>query len=149
MGCLVRQHGAVDVAIIGCEDDGLRFSDVERGPGGEFWYVRARLRVPELDASLRVFAHSWTGFDDLIVFFRGLAADWRGWLGERTYESLEHDLRLTATHDGHGHVRLAVEMRQCSVPDGWSAAAVVSIDPGEEMTRIAEDVASLLSPSGP
>jgi Family of unknown function (DUF6228) len=54
-----------------------------------------RLRVPGLDASRRVWAHYATGFDELVAFFNGLAADWRGWQGERTYESLEHDLRLT------------------------------------------------------
>jgi hypothetical protein len=28
---------------------------------------------------------------------------------------------------------------------GWSAVAVISLEPGEEMTRVAEDVAALLS----
>ena len=67
--------------------------------------------------------------------------------GARTYESLEHDLRLTATHDGH--VQLVVQLRETLVPHGWSATAVVQIDPGEEMTRAAEDVAALLSPPEP
>lgn len=35
---------------------------------------------------------------------------------------------------------------QSSVPDGWSAAAVIRPDPGEEMTRAAGDVAALLVP---
>ena len=96
------------------------------------------------DASLRVSAHYATGFDELAGFFRELAADWCGWQGERAYESLERELRLTATHDGH--VRLAVFLRQSSVPDRWSAAAVIRLDPGEEMTRVAGDVAALLVP---
>jgi Family of unknown function (DUF6228) len=137
----------VDLAIVGREADGLRFSDIERGPKGEIWYVWARLRVPYLDASLRVSAHYATSFDELVGFFRGLAADWRGWVGERTYESLERDLRLTATHDGH--VRLAVQLRQSSIPDGWSASALVRLDPGEEMSRAARDIADLLSPLEP
>jgi hypothetical protein len=130
--------------MVGREADGLQFAEVERGPDGEIEYAWARLRVAGLDASLRVWAQYATGFDELVGFFRGLAASWRGWQGERTYESLEHDLRLTATHDGH--VRLAVQLRQSTVPDGWSAAAVIRLDPGEEMTRAAEDVAALLSP---
>jgi Family of unknown function (DUF6228) len=64
--------------------------------------------------------------------------------GTRTYESLEHDMRLTATHDGH--VQLVVQLRETMVPDGWSATAVVQLDLGEEMTRAAGDVAALLSP---
>jgi Family of unknown function (DUF6228) len=47
-----------------------------------------------LDALLRVSSHYATGFNELVRFFREFAADWRGWPGERTYESLEHELRL-------------------------------------------------------
>jgi hypothetical protein len=133
---------AVD-AMVGREGDGLWFGDVERGPGAEIWYAGVRLLVPGLDARLRVSAHYATGFDDLVAFFRGLASQWRGWQGERTYESLERELRLTAVHDGH--VRLAVQLRQASVPGGWSVTAVVQLDPGEELARAAEDVAALLS----
>jgi hypothetical protein len=85
-----------------------------------------------------------TGFEELAGFFRKLAADWCGWRGEWAYESLERELRLTATRDGH--VRPAVFLRQSGVPDGWSAAAVMRLDPGEEMTRVAGDVAALLVP---
>jgi Family of unknown function (DUF6228) len=129
--------------MVGREADGLQFSHVERGPHGEIEFAWARLRVHGLDASMRVSSHYATGFDELVAFFHGLASDWRGWQGERTYESLEHDLRLTATHDGH--VRMAVQLRQSSFPDGWSAAAVIRLDPGEEMTRAADDVAALLA----
>ena len=137
----------MDVAIVGRSTDGLHFSDVERGPDGEIWYVWARLKVAGLDASWRVSAHYATGFDELTEFFHGLAARWRGWEGVRTYESLEHELRLTAVHDGH--VRLAVQLRQSSLPDGWLASAVVQIDPGEEMTQAAEAVRALLSSPRP
>ena len=137
----------VHVAMIGRETDGLQFSDVERGPDGNIWYVWARLKTAGLDATLRVSAHYATGFDELVEFFHRLAADWRGWQGERAYESLEHDLRITAIHDGH--VRLAVQLLQSSLPDGWSAAAVIQLDPGEEMTEAADNVAALLSPLEP
>jgi hypothetical protein len=132
------------MASIGREDAGLQLSNVERGSDGEIWYVRARLRADGLDASLRVSSCYATGFDELVGFFQGLAADWRGWPGERTYESLEHELRLTATHDGH--LRIAVHLRQSSLPDGWSASAAFRVDPGEEMTQAAESVTALLSP---
>jgi Family of unknown function (DUF6228) len=133
----------VDTVTVGRENAGLWFQDVERGPSGEIWYVWARLRVDGLDAPLRVSSHYANGFDELAGFFQMLAADWRGWPGERSYESLEHELRLTARHDGH--VRIAVELRQSSLPDGWSASGVVIIDPGEELTSAAEEVTELLS----
>lgn len=86
-----------------------------------------RLRVDGLDALLRVSSDYPTGFNELVRFFRELADDWRGWPGERTYESLGHELRLAASHDGH--VRIAVQLRKSSLPDGWSASAVFSVDP--------------------
>lgn len=129
--------------MVGSENNGLRFSDVKRGPDGEIWHVWVNLRLGGLDASWPVSPDYAAGFDELAEFFRRLADDWRGWPGERTYESLEHDLRLTATHDGH--VRLAVQLSQSGLPDGWSASGVFRVDPGEEMTRAAEDLADLLS----
>ena len=141
--CSLGQHVPVDTVTVGRVDDGLRFSDVERGPDGQIWYVWMHLRAGGLDASLRVSSHYATGFDELVGFFHGLAADWRGWPGERIYESLEHELRLTASH--YGHVRIAVQLHQSSLPDGWSASGAFRVDPGEEMTRAAEDVTALLS----
>lgn len=129
--------------MLGREDDGLRFSDAERGPDGQVWYVWVRLRVGGLDAPVRVSSHYATGFDELVRFVRGLAADWRGWQGERTYESLEHELRLTASHDGH--VRIVARLHQSSLPGGWSASGEFRVDPGEELTIAAESVADLLT----
>lgn len=131
----------MDTATVGREGDSLRFGDVERGPEGEIWFVTVRLQVPDLQASLRVSAHYATGFDDLVAFFRALASDWRGWQGARAYESVAHDLRLTATHDGH--VRLTAQL--CKEPDEWSVTTAFRLDPGEEMTSVVEDVAALLS----
>ena len=117
---------------------------MRRDPKGETGSVVVRLRVPGLDASRQVWGYYATDFPALVAFFNGLASDWRGWQGERAYESLEHDLRLTATHDGHVH--LVVQLQDTSRRDGWSATGVVHLDTGEEMTRAAEDVAALLSP---
>jgi hypothetical protein len=120
----------------------LRFAQVQHGADGTVRAVEVSVRTPGLAARLQVQSHYAKGFDDLVAFFQGLAASWRGWQGEKAYESLEHDLRLTATHDGH--VRLGVQMSRTSGPDGWSATVVLRLDPGEEMTRAADDVAALL-----
>ena len=138
---------SVDAACAGRAGEGLHFQDVVRGRDGEIWSIEVCLRVPRLEARSRDYSANYAvGFDDLVAFFRQLAADWRGWDGERTYESIDQDLRLTATHDGY--VRLAVQLWQQGGRFGWSAAAVISLEPGEEMTQVAEDVAALLS-SGP
>jgi hypothetical protein len=137
----------VDTVTVGRSGGSLQFGDVERGPKGEIWYLTVRLRVPGLDAALRVSAHYASGFDELVAFFRELAGGWRGWQGVRSYESLERELELTATHDGHVH--FACRLRQTSIPSGWSASSIILVDPGEEMTRAAGDLAALLQGPAP
>jgi hypothetical protein len=145
---MFREHYLMERACVGRVEDGLCFADVKRGPDGAIWSAEARLRTPGLDAVLQVSSHYATGFADLVMFFQRLATDWRGWEGARSYESLEKDLRLSAAHDGH--VRLVVNLAQTSTPGGWSVSAVLTLEPGEEMTRAAGEVAALLgqAPSG-
>jgi hypothetical protein len=131
-------------ARIGLEHDGLTLCDVKRGDG-EIWWCTARLHVSGLMAEKqRVSAHYAVAFRDLIEFFQQMARDWRGWTGSRVYESLEHDLRLAATHDGR-HVRIAVTLEQSSQEDGWRVTAVVVLEPGEQLSQAADDVRALLS----
>jgi hypothetical protein len=97
--------------------------------------------ITEGDLNARRVVHSAHpgGFDNLAAFFAGLADDWRGWEGERIYESLEHDLRFVAVHDGH--IRLKVPLWQSSDPNGWSVETRLILEPGEELARVAEDLA--------
>ena len=133
-----------DSALIGLEHDGLLLHDVKRADG-EIWWCTARLTVPGLVAEKeRVSGHYAVTFRDLIEFFQQMAADWRGWDGSRVYESLEHDLRLEATHEG-SHVRLDVTLRQSSQADGWRVSATLRLEPGEQLSRAAVDVGALLS----
>ncbi len=92
----------------------------------------------DLTASREVHGSYSGGFDSLATFFMGLADDWRGWQGERVYESLEHDLRFIAEHDGH--VRLRVRLRQSTDPNGWSVDTRLTLDPGEELASLVEDL---------
>jgi hypothetical protein len=82
-------------------------------------------------------------------FVEGLAADWRGWDGVRTWRSMERELCLDARHDGLGHVSLGVTLR-ASVPNwddtAWTARTVFLLEAGEEMTRLAADLAQFLQP---
>lgn len=74
--------------------------------------------------------------EQLARFFGDMAADWRGWKGTRQFESLENDLTISATHDGH--IRLLIELADWH-PDGWRVRARLSMEPGEELARVAED----------
>ena len=84
----------------------------------------------------------YIGFTSLHAFFAELTSAWRGWHGEKVYESLEHDLKITATHTGH--VALHVRLRETTV-DGWSARATLLVEPGEELGRIASNVAGVIA----
>jgi hypothetical protein len=76
-----------------------------------------------------------------------LADAYRGWDGVRTWESLEHDLRMEATHDGRGHVSLRFVIRgpQAYEPDAWEASVVVTLDAGEDMRRLTAELKYLFS----
>jgi hypothetical protein len=86
---------------------------------------------------------------DLIVFFQGLADDWRGWAGVRTWRSLDGKLWIGASHDGAGHVALAASVRASAVaPDAWHAGVVVTIEAGEQMRQLVDDLRTLFNSSG-
>ncbi|WP_319461062.1 DUF6228 family protein [Micromonospora sp. RTP1Z1] len=80
-------------------------------------------------------------------FVQGLAADWHGWNGVRTWTSMERELAIDARHDGRGYVSLGVTLRAPGLDledTAWSARAVYVLEAGEEMTRFAGDLTHLL-----
>ena len=81
----------------------------------------------------------------LASYFADLAEAWRGWSGPKVWESPEHDLRIEATFRSGGHVRLQFTARNGSIPS-WEASLQLDVEAGEEMTRIAREVAALLPP---
>lgn len=70
---------------------------------GDYWH--AHLIASNLDAWSRV--PSLMG-ESIATFFAEIARDWRGWPGNRTWESLEGDLSLRLSADGRGHVSVHV-----------------------------------------
>lgn len=107
--------------------------------------VNANLVDEGLSASRPVYHGYRSGFRDLVLFFEEMERDWRGWDGDRTWESLEGDLRIEARHE-HGHVQLRVTLRHLVAGwdrSGWSATVGLSVDPGEELSDIIRDVRTL------
>lgn len=83
----------------------------------------------------------------LASFVEGLAADWRGWGGTRTWRSMDRQLALDAEHDGRGHVSFGVTLRAPRPTwdhTAWSARSVIVLEAGEEMTRLAADLTHFL-----
>ena len=80
----------------------------------------------------------------LRAFLRALADDWKGDDGDQTWESIEHDLTIKAKRT-LGHVVLTFTFRRENYqPNAWAATAVVSVEAGEEMSRLASAVDDLL-----
>jgi hypothetical protein len=107
--------------------------------------LTAALHLEGLAASVVVVHHYASGFRDLVDFFEQQAQDWRGWEGVRQWESLEGDLKTEVRHE-YGHVQLRVTVRKMLPSwgnNGWLATGDLTIDPGEQLTRVAADVKAL------
>jgi hypothetical protein len=93
------------------------------------------LKVDLEDDGLSV--HGWSSLDgqhaqDLPAFLADLVLRWRGWEGTLTWTSMEGEMTLDATHNGH-QVTLGVTVRRphhTHEPDAWSARVVFLVEPG-------------------
>jgi hypothetical protein len=79
------------------------------------------------------------GLDGLDSLFVTMADQWRGWAGEKSWNSLEGELSLSCTHDGLGHVKVAVELRPDLLDESWTARAVLVVWAGS-LGQIARSV---------
>jgi hypothetical protein len=78
--------------------------------------------------------------DHLVAFIEELAEGFRGWQGERTWRSMEDQLRISATWRSGGHVALTFRATP-SIYDKWAVTADVTVEAGEDMRRFADDLA--------
>lgn len=60
------------------------------------------------------------------------------------YVSVEGDLSLEAAHTG-SHVELAFTLQDPSFHDSWSVRGKLTLDPGEELTGISENLINLFA----
>ena len=123
-------------------DPQLVLSDpVDPDQDGYILSFRAELTAAGLTAATGAVV---TQGQDLDAFFDRLVASWRGWQGEQVWEALEHQMSIAASHDGLGHVRLRVTLRQDHLPDAWEASATFVVDAGEELRGLASRIAHFL-----
>lgn len=97
------------------------------------------LRADGLNVERLVFMYTFS-WGTLAAFFDGLAASWRGWDGERQWESPECDLAISAISDALGHNMLQIVVRDG--PDGSWRTQVEGfvLAAGEETARAATSV---------
>jgi len=85
--------------------------------------------------------------DAIDSFAAGLARDFRGWDGTRTWKSFRGELELRATHTGRV-VELAWTLHHpgpaWESPGFWDCTVRTFVTPGEELRRFSADVAEFL-----
>ena len=123
----------------------LTFGDVQRAPDGVVLSMVVAAELNGLTARREVVSHYKNGFNDLALFFTDLAEHWRGWSGTKNYRSVEGDLLLQADHTG-SHVELHFTLQDPEFHNSWSAWGKLTLDAGEELTRVSEDLQNLFSP---
>jgi hypothetical protein len=102
--------------------------------GDDGCHFDASLISIALSASVRVYdiqPQNWT------AFFNDLAKNWKGWSGEKTMESLEEHLTVSATSDSLGHISLRVKLRHI-IPGtaDWRAEGTLVVE-GSQLERLA------------
>jgi hypothetical protein len=105
--------------------------------------LSATLRLDdELVASTGIETLNGDGLDD---WWQGLADSFRGWEGEKTWESLEHDASLSARHDRTGHVTARVTLRgPLGYQPVWEASATFAFDAGKQLIHVASEVSEFM-----
>ena len=127
----IGHQGALNFRVEG-EPRGLKATINDLTVTAELQGLRASKDVHDID-----------GWSALLSFFEELALNWRGWDGDKTFDSLEGDFQLSARHDGH--VRLSFELEHFERPTTWAAKGELTLDPGEELTAAVEALRDLLA----
>jgi hypothetical protein len=77
-------------------------------------------------------------------FMDGLAADFRGWSGERSWST--NHLKLIAVFHSGGHIELRWTLQPwISRPDSWKASVTTWVEGGQQLTDLAADIRAFLT----
>lgn len=71
------------------------------------------------------------------VLFKEMAHSWKGWQGEKSWTDLEDRVRLSATSDSLGHVRMEVHFRS---PDYEDEACLSVVFEAGQLQRMSEEI---------
>ncbi|MFJ9766371.1 DUF6228 family protein [Streptomyces erythrochromogenes] len=112
---------------------------------GHCVHYGVEVRAPGMRARLDD-AVAWIGDGrGLARFLEQLAADFRGWDGERHWRSDDRDLGVSAAFGPGGYVDLTWTLRPWRHDaGGWSASVTTRLEAGEQMASLAADVRHFL-----
>ncbi|RGD57740.1 hypothetical protein DR950_08015 [Kitasatospora xanthocidica] len=113
------------------DEDRVRYAVEASAPG-------LAIRVDEVVA--------WNRGAGLAAFLEELAADFRGWDGQRVWQTDDRDLTVSAVFRSGGHVGLTWTLRPWrSAAGGWEASVTTWLDAGEQTSALAADVRGFLT----
>ncbi|MFJ6819272.1 DUF6228 family protein [Streptomyces niveus] len=127
--------------IIRCQDHaavGVTFRDRFSFDADSVHYA-VELRAPGLNARVDEVV-SWIWDSDLAPFLEGLAADYRGWDGERSWRTDDADLTVAAVFRSGGYVGLT----WTASGGGWGASVTTWLEAGEQVAALAADIRQFL-----
>lgn len=105
-------------------------------------YFVATVEDAGLRASARVYAYGASG---IAALFEDVAANWRGWEGEKTGGTVEGDLCLTCTSDRLGHTFVRVEISSGPYDHDWRAEATIRLD-AVQLDEVAQSLRRFFRP---
>ncbi|MGW3687339.1 DUF6228 family protein [Streptomyces sp. NPDC005125] len=112
-------------------------------------HYAVELRAPGLTARVNEVV-AWIWDSDLTTFLEELAADYRGWDGERSWQTNDRELTVSAVFRSGGYVGLTWALRPWpQAAGGWGASVITWLEAGEQMTSLAADVRSFLTGEQP
>ncbi|MFD5783186.1 DUF6228 family protein [Streptomyces sp. NPDC126933] len=89
---------------------------------------------------------AWIWDNDMVPFLEELAADFRGWDGERRWQTNDRELTVSAVFRTGGHVGLTWTLRPWpKSAGGWSASMTTWLEAGEQMASLAADARQFLA----
>jgi hypothetical protein len=143
---------ASEEVLIGGAAGSLTFS-IGAPVGSPVEVVTLSVEVSGLRAAEEVWLAEWEGGPaSLVGYFVDLADAWRGWAGTKEWSGGSGEVRLSATHDGIGHVELLVELgvhwhHSPPIVGAWTASARLELEPGS-LEESARQLADLLRVHG-
>jgi hypothetical protein len=108
-------------------------------------HYAVELRAPGMAARVNEVV-AWIWDSDLTTFLEELAADYLGWDGERSWQTNDRDLTVSAVFRSGGYVGLTWALRPGpQAAGGWGASVTTWLEAGEQMTSLAADVRNFLT----
>ncbi|MFF1359185.1 DUF6228 family protein [Streptomyces sp. NPDC058297] len=139
---------AVTVSSLDDTAVGVRLSDRQPFDEGAVHYA-VEAWAPGLTARVDE-AVAWIWDADLAGFLSELTTNYQGWEGERTWQTHDGDVAISATFRSGGRIGLSWTLRPWSdASGGWTASVTTWLEAGEQMASLAADVRHFLTAGSP